>query len=411
MPQASSQRLLAINNYFYRRGGAETVFFEHMEMFSQIGWDVVPFAMDHEKNLSSPWSRYFVSEIEYGKQTSGLRKVAQAASIIYSVEAQRNLERLIAQARPSIAHAHNVYHHLSPAIFSTLKAAGIPVVMTAHDLKLACPSYKMLRAGRVCEDCRGGRIYNVLRHRCVKDSVSLSGLVLVETMVHRALGLYRDKLDRIVVPSRFYLDKLVEWGWPRDKMVYIPNYVDAENFRQGWDEGDYIVFAGRLAPEKGLRTLIAAAARANQRLVLAGTGPEEASLRQLAAETGADATFVGHLSGSELHELIGQSRALVLPSEWYENAPLSILEAYALGRPVIGAAIGGIPEMIRDGETGLLAAPGDVDDLARKLTTLAAFSVARRKQMGDAARAWVAKEFSSVAYRDRMLALYQALSR
>lgn len=408
-PPSPEKRLLAINNYFYRRGGAEAVFFDHMAMFSEIGWDVVPFAMQHESNAPSPWSGYFVSEIEYGRRTSPLRKVAQAASIIYSVEAQRNIARLIEQARPSIAHAHNVYHHISPAIFSTLKAAGIPVVMTAHDLKLACPSYKMLRAGKVCEDCRGGRIYNVLRHRCVKDSIPLSGLVLVETMLHRALGLYREKLDRVVVPSRFYLDKLAEWGWPREKLAYIPNFVDAEKYRSEWDEGDHVVFAGRLAPEKGLATLIRAAALAKQRLILAGTGPEEAMLRQLAHSVGADATFVGHLSGEELHRLIGQSRALVLPSEWYENAPISILEAYALGRPVIGAAIGGIPEVIQEGRTGMLAAPGDVDALAQALSKLAALPRSRRAEMGRAGREWVGRDFSVSAYRDRTLALYGEL--
>lgn len=405
----AGRRLLAINNYFYRRGGAEAVFFDHMAMFSQIGWDVVPFAMQHERNEATPWSRYFVSEIEYGRQTSPLRKIVQAASIIYSVEAQRNITRLIEQARPSVAHAHNVYHHLSPAIFSTLKSAGIPVVMTAHDLKLGCPSYKMLRAGKICEDCRGGHIYNVLRHRCVKDSLPLSGLVLIETMVHRALGLYREKLDRLVVPSRFYLEKLVEWGWPREKMVYIPNFVDVESYQSKWEESDYVVFAGRLAPEKGLATLIRAVALSKQRLILAGTGPEEEALRQLAARTGADATFVGHLSGRDLHRLIGQSRALVLPSEWYENAPISILEAYALGRPVVGAAIGGIPEMIRDGETGMLVTSGDAQDLARKLTSLAALSVADRKKMGHAGRRWIAREFSAEAYRDRTLELYVTL--
>ncbi|MGO4675380.1 glycosyltransferase family 4 protein [Bosea sp. 2YAB26] len=408
-PQPAGKRLLAINNYFYRRGGAEAVFFDHMTMFERIGWDVVPFAMQHEDNEPSPWSDYFVSEIEYGRQTSPLRKVVQAASIIYSVEAQRNIARLIEQARPSVAHAHNVYHHLSPAIFSTLKSAGIPVVMTAHDLKLACPSYKMLRDGKICEDCRGGHIYNVLRHRCIKGSVPYSTLVLAETLVHRSLGLYRDKLDRIVVPSRFYLEKLVEWGWPREQLEYIPNFVDVERYSSDWEEGDYFVFAGRLAPEKGLATLIKAVALSKQRLIVAGTGPDEAALRQCADETGADVSFVGHLSGQDLHRLIGQSRALVLPSEWYENAPISILEAYALGRPVLGAAIGGIPEMIREKETGMLVTSGDAQDLAQKLGDLAALPAAERARMGAAGRKWIAADFSAAAFRDRTLNLYAAL--
>ncbi|MCA1405852.1 glycosyltransferase family 4 protein [Ensifer sp. IC3342] len=405
----AGKKLLAINNYFYRRGGAETVFFDHMTMFGEIGWDVVPFAMQHDRNEASPWSDYFVSEIEYGRQTGLLRKVSQAASVIYSLEAQRNISRLIERVRPSVAHAHNVYHHLSPAIFSTLKSAGIPVVMTVHDLKLACPSYKMLRGGKVCEDCSGGRIYNVLRHRCVKDSLSLSAVVLAETMLHRLLGLYSKRVDRLVVPSRFYLEKLVEWNWPREKMVHIPNFVDVEEYRDDWQEGDCFVFAGRLAPEKGLSTLIRAIALSKQRLIIAGTGPEEAALRKLAAELDADVNFAGYLSGEDLHRLIGQSLALVLPSEWYENAPVSILETYALGRPVIGAAIGGIPEMVREGETGLLAASGNVEDLASALSAMAALTPAVRVQMGAAGRAWIASEFSAAAYRVRTLELYATL--
>ncbi|MCX7339293.1 MAG: glycosyltransferase [Hyphomicrobiales bacterium] len=405
----SRHSLLAINNYFYRRGGAEAVFFDHMAMFAAIGWDVIPFAMQHELNEASPWSAFFASEIEYGRRTSPLQKLQQAASVIYSFEAQRKLAQLIDRARPTIAHAHNVYHHLSPAIFSTLKKAGIPVVMTVHDLKLACPAYKMLRAGAICEDCRGGHIYNVLRHRCIKDSVPLSALVLAETALHRTLGLYRQTLARLVVPSRFYQEKLAEWGWPAETMIHIPNFVDVERYRAAWDESDYFVFAGRLGPEKGLATLIKAAALARQRLIIAGTGPEEAALRQLAADTGADVQFAGYLSGEALHGVIGQSRALVLPSEWYENAPISMLEAYALGRPVIGAAIGGIPEMIRAGETGQMARSGSVDDLAATLSLMAAQTTARRAAMGAAGRAWIAQDYSAAAYRDRMLALYALL--
>lgn len=406
----ATRRLLNINNYFYRRGGAEAVFFDHTALFEEIGWDVVPFAMQHEENLASPWSDYFVSEIEYGR-TIGLRdKIDQAAKVIYSFEAQRNLNRLIEKARPDIAHAHNIYHHISPAIFSTLKEAGIPVVMTAHDLKLACPSYKMLREGRICEDCRGGRIHNVVVNRCVKGSLPLSAVVFAETLLHRTLGLYRNKVDRIVVPSRFYRDKLIEWGWSAEKLVHIPNFVDAGRFSADWTEGDYFVFAGRLAPEKGIATLIRAAGKAKQKLVIAGTGPEEEELRKLAQSTGAEVTFAGYLSGEKLFRLIGESKGLVLPSEWYENAPISILEAYALGRPVIGAAIGGIPEMIREAETGLTATVGSVDDLARALADLASLPATERAVMGRAGRAWITNEFSRTAYRQRMLDLYRNLT-
>jgi glycosyltransferase involved in cell wall biosynthesis len=404
-----TRRLLNINNYFYRRGGAEAVFFEHTALFEEAGWDVIPFAMQHEQNLPSPWSDYFVSEIEYGRDIGIRDKVVQAAKVIYSFEAQKELERLIDKVRPSIAHAHNIYHHLSPAIFQTLKKAGIPTVMTAHDLKLACPAYKMLRDGKVCEKCKGGHIYNVMVHRCIKGSLPLSGVVFAETLLHQTLGTYRNKVDRIVVPSRFYREKLVEWGWPREKLVHIPNFVDVASFSTDWTEGDYFVFAGRLAPEKGVDTLIRAAAASSQKLIIAGTGPEEARLKKLADDLKADATFTGHLSGENLFRLIGQSRALVLPSEWYENAPISVLEAYALGRPVIGSGIGGIPELIRPGETGAIAAPASAEDLAGALSRMSERSEAERAAMGRTGRQWVTENFSRTDYRDRMMALYGEL--
>lgn len=404
-----TRRLLNINNYFYRRGGAEAVFFDHTALFEEAGWDVIPFAMQHEQNLPSPWSDHFVSEIEYGRDIGLRDKVVQAAKVIYSFEAQRELERLIDKARPSIAHAHNIYHHLSPAVFQTLKKAGIPTVMTAHDLKLACPAYKMLRDGKVCEECKGGRIHNVMVHRCIKGSLPLSGVVFAETLLHKTLGTYRNKVDRFVVPSRFYREKLVEWGWPREKLVHIPNFVDVASFSTDWVEGDYFVFAGRLAPEKGVDTLIRAAATSGQKLIIAGTGPEEVRLKKLADDLKADATFTGHLSGGNLFRLIGQSRALVLPSEWYENAPISVLEAYALGRPVIGSDIGGIPELIRPGETGETATPASPDSLAEALVRMGERSAAQRTVMGKAGRQWVAENFSSSLYRERMTALYTEL--
>ncbi|WP_377845553.1 glycosyltransferase family 4 protein [Bosea sp. UC22_33] len=403
------RRLLAINNYFYRRGGAESVFLDHIDLFTAAGWDVVPFAMQHPANLPSPWSGHFVSEIEYGGADGSFTKARQAAKIIFSLEARRKIRALIGQARPNVAHAHNVYHHISPSIFSALKAEGVPLVMTAHDLKIACPAYKMLSHGSVCERCHGGRIHNVLLHRCVKDSAMVSGLVLMETLVHRSLGLYRDTLDRLIAPSRFYRDKLIAWGWDAGRIAHIPNCIDISGFAPATDEGAYFVYAGRLAPEKGLATLLRAAALARQKLVLAGTGPEESRLRRLAGDFGADVSFAGHLGKPELQRLIGEALALVLPSEWYENAPVSILEAYAIGRPVIGADIGGIPELVADGETGLLVEAGNAAGLAEALVALAALPPTARAAMGAAGRAWVGREFSPDQYRERTLNLYEAI--
>lgn len=404
-------RLLSVNNYHYRRGGAEVVYLEQNRLFEEIGWDVVPFAMRHPRNLPSPHEHHFIEEIEYGARYGPLRSLRNVANVVYSLEARRKLRALLALGRPDIAHVHNIYHHLSPSILPMLKQAGVPVVMSVHDLKLACPAYTMLNKGSVCERCRDGRIHNVVVNRCIKGSLSLSGLVMIETAVHRLLGLYRRNVDLFVVPSRFYIEKLVAWGWPRERFVHVPNFVDLSQFRPGTIETGGFLYVGRLSPEKGLETLIRAAALAGQRVNLVGTGPMENRLRALAAETGADIRFLGFRTGAALHDAIRRCRALVLPSTWYENAPISVIEAYALGRPVIGTRIGGLPEMIREGQTGTIVPAGDCEALAAALVRFARMPDDSLRAMGQAGRNWVETTFSQEAYRERLLDLYATLRR
>lgn len=398
--------LLSINNYYYRRGGAEVVFLEQNRMFEERGWRVAPFAMRHPKNLPSPWAQYFIDEIEFGEDYSAWEKLLKVPKVIYSLEARRKLSALLNVVRPNIAHAHNVYHHISPSIFGVLKRRNIPTVLTLHDLKLACPAYKMLAHDGICERCKDGALSHVVRNRCVKNSLALSGMIWLEASVQRMLGCYADNVDRFITPSRFYLEKLVEWGWERARFAHIPNFVDVDAHRPDYTIGQAFLYFGRLAPEKGLATLVKAAALAQAPLWIAGAGPEEAALKQLAVQTGANVKFHGYKAGAELHALIHAARAVVLPSEWYENAPMSVLESYALGRPVIGAAIGGIPELIREDETGISFKGGHVDALAAALRRIADMPDAQLAQMGRSGRAWVESEFTVERYLERLLALY-----
>ncbi len=329
-------KILSINNYHYRRGGSDVVYLAHAALMEDLGWENGFFSMKHPKNLETPWSRFFVDEIEFGHAYSLPAKAAMATKVVYSFEARRKLRRLLAEFPADVAHLHCVYHHLSPAIIPVLAGAGIPVVMTAHDLKLACPAYKMFNKTGICERCKGGNFLNVVRHRCIRDSLAASAIVAVETGVHRLLKTYR-KLSKVVVPSRFFLQKFVEWGWPADAFVYIPNFVDAERFAPNFEPGKYFVYCGRLSPEKGVATLLRAAKAAGAALKVVGTGPMEAELKSLQQELCGDVEFLGYRSGGELHGLIRGARAVVLPSEWYENAPMNVLESFALGKPVIGA--------------------------------------------------------------------------
>ena len=406
----STNCLLAINNYYYRRGGAEVLFLEHNRMFENIGWQVVPFAMRHPKNLASPWTAYFPDEIEFDASYSLGGKLLRASRVIYSRQTRRNMRRVLDVVAPQIAHVHNIYHHLSPSFLPLLKQRGIPVVMTLHDLKLACPAYTMMSAGKPCERCRGGKLYNVAIHRCIKGSPALSSLVMVESYLHRLSRVYESNVDRFIVPSRFLLEKLMDWGFNRERFVHIPNFVDVERFTSGSDPGRRFVYCGRLDALKGVETLVRAACAARVPLTLIGTGPLEAKLRALSAEYEGDVVFTGHLANQALNAAMQQARAVVVPSECYENAPLALLEAYAVGRPVVGSRIGGIPELVREDETGILYPTGDVDALAAALTRFAALPDARIDDMGAAGRAWVERDFNPAVYRERQLDLYGALS-
>lgn len=404
-------KLLSINTYNYRRGGSDVVFFEHDAMFREQGWETAVMTMHHQKNEASPWSEYFVDELEFGHSYGLAQKVGMASKVIYSFEARRKLEKLLQQFRPDVVHVHCIYHHISPSVLSLLKDYKIPVVMTAHDLKLCCPAYKMLNRFGICEECKGGNLLNVFRNRCVRDSAAVSGLVMVESMVHRILGLYRNNLDKIVVPSQFFRDKHIEWGWDKSRLVHVPNFVRVKGIKPNYVAGEYFLYFGRLAPEKGLGTLIRAAGEAGMKLLIAGTGPEESALKELAIAVGGNVTFLGFVTGDALWKLVSEARAVVLPSEWYENAPMSVLEAYARGTPVIGARIGGIPEMVKEGETGWLFESGSVEELQsllkkvnnRELDGLIA-------EMGEFARGFVEKQFSDEHYLDSMLKVYGSLS-
>lgn len=402
-------RLLNVNTYHYRRGGSDVVYLEHGAMLQSMGFDCGWFAMQHPKNEPTPWSEHFIDEIEFGHDYTLAKKLVMAAKVVWSWEARDKLARLLDRFPADIAHLHCIYHHHSPAILPLLSERGVPAVMTAHDLKIACPNYKMRNAGGPCERCKDGSVLNVLRHRCVQDSFAASAVVAVESGLHRALATWQRHLAAVVCPSRFFVDKFVEWGWPRERFVHVPNWVDADRFEPGFEPGGYALYFGRLILDKGLATVVRAAHAARLPLKLAGTGPDEAALRALVAELGAEVEFVGYRSGSELHDVVRGARCVALASELFENAPMMLLEAMALGKPVVGARIGGIPEVVIEGHTGWLFTSGRVDELAERLASVKALPDAQLADMGRAAREHVEQVFSRQRYLDAMLALYARL--
>jgi len=399
-------RILNVNSYHYHRGGADNVYFQHAALMEGLGWQNAFFAMHHPMNVATDWSRFFVDEIQFGQSYSLGQKVVKATKVIWSFEAQRQLRRLLADFQPDVAHLHNIYHHLSPSILPVLRKAGVPTVLTAHDMKIACPSNKMYNALGVCERCKGGRLHNVVRYRCVQGSTAASAIVAAEGVVTRLLGSYRDDVDRIVVPSRFFLDKFVEWGWPRDRFTYVPNWLDVGHIQCDPTPGDYFMYLGRLSPEKGVPTVVRAARQAGVRLAVVGDGPMMDTLKAMLGDDPGGVELLGYRRGEELARLLRGARAVVAPSECYENAPLSVLESLAAGKPLIGSRLGGIPELVDEGRTGWLFPAGDVDALAALLRQVSETPDATLAAMGREGRARVERDFDRQGYIDAMLGLY-----
>ncbi len=377
------------------------------ELLEASGWTIVPFAMEYDKNFETEYDDYFVEEIDFASDYKPVEKARKVVKSVYSLEARREIGRLIDAVKPDVVHAHNVYHHLTPAIFGAIQKKGVPSIMTVHDLKIGCPSKLMLASDGVCERCKGGKTWNAVQQRCLKGSLPLSAVAALETTLHRTIGSYRKNVDRFVLPSHFHMNKLIEWGLPGEKARYLPNAVDVSQMVPDYTPGERFVFVGRLSEEKGLITFVKAVAASGVAATIVGTGPQEDELRAVVEQTGADVEFAGYQTGDTLFDIVRAAKALVLPSECYENAPVVILEAYGLGTAVIGSELGGIPELIVPGKTGLLATAGNVDSFAEQLSAMQAMSTADLSEMGQAGRAFVEERFTREQYLEGLLDIYR----
>jgi glycosyltransferase involved in cell wall biosynthesis len=401
-----------IDKYFFIKGGAERYYFELMDILERKGHSVIPFSMKHPSNRETPWSGFFVDTIDFNpgspllKWLTGLRSLGR---IFYSAQAKRRLIRLIRKTRPDIAHLHMIDHQISPSILPVLKKAGIPVVQTVHTFKLVCPSYRLYHMGRqeVCEKCLKGTPWRALAERCHKNSFFATLLVVLETMFHKAFRFYERGVDLFLVPSRFMGMKLIEGGIRREKVRHLFYTIDIGRYEPSYTSEAYFIYYGRLSEEKGLLTLLEAVRTGvGLPLHIAGDGPQRPVLEKTVRERKINAVrFLGALEGAALRRAVARARFVVVPSEWYENSPLVIYESMALGKPVIGADMGGIPELIEPGVDGLLYPAGDAEALRSRIRLLAEHPELPPK-MGRAARKKAERLFDPSVHYDRLMELY-----
>jgi len=403
-------KILSVNKFNYVRGGAERYFFELNKLHKQAGHEVVSFAMKHPQNLPSPYDQYFVSYINFWDNPDWRDRIRAPGRVLYSVEAKRRICKLIADTKPDVAHIHLIYHQISPAILPVIKEHGIPIVQTLHDYKPICPTYSLVSNGNTCERCRRWRFYHAVFQRCNRGSLFASLLNSVEMYLHYALGWY-DLPDVYITPSDFMRRKMIEFGIPSDKLVHIPNFVNTDECAYSGVSDNYFVYVGRLIPVKGVRTLLQAMERVrpgSAKLLIIGSGPQRQELEALRARLNLEnVEFLGYQSGEKLKTLMGNAMFSVLPSEWYENCPISVLESMAMGKPVVGARIGGIPELIDHGTDGLLFESGNAADLADNIE----FLVKNRQHCRDMGRAARDKMVRQYGHRQHYRAVLDVLRR
>lgn len=404
-------KILMINSFNYLRGGAERCFLDLIDLLRAHGHEVIPFAMDHPNNLPSDYDDYFVSHVDFPTELAkpGLGPKLQVLErVMYSREARRKIEQLIADTRPDLAHIHGFIHEMSTSILPALRQAGVPVIQTLHDYKIACPNTTFVANETVCESCKGHRYYNIALKRCKRGSLMASALAGAEMYFHEIFRLYQPNIDLFISPSDFLRLKMAEHV-VRKPIVTVPNFINPDNFRPGYEKDNHIVFAGRLVRVKGILTLLEAMrhVRTDATLYIAGTGDLEAGARATAADHGlGNVKFLGHLGTDELTDLVRRAVFTVVPSEWYENYSMAVIESLACATPVIGATIGGIPEQVRHGHNGLLFPSGDARALADAMQTLLD-DRALALQMGRNGRQQVETINGPAAHYEQTYALYR----
>lgn len=376
-------KIVMVNKFHYIKGGSETYYFALKKMLEAEGHQVIDFSMMDEKNFASPYSHYFVDHVDYNGSNGMKTKLRIAVNVIYSFEAKNKFEALVKAEKPDLVHLHIFQHQISPSILDIVKKYNIPAVYTAHDLKMVCLNYKMMHHGHICEDCKDGSYLHCAKNRCVKESFSKSCINVAEGYLHRWRKSY-DAIDAIITPSAFYKKKFEEFEVKSERLYHIPNFLDREdpdtNVRE--DAKQYVLYFGRISEEKGVLTLVRAVRKLETPLYIVGTGPLKDSIEKYVKKNKiSNVQLLGFKSGQELVDLVANAKAVILPSEWYENGPYSAIEALQVKRPIIGADIGGIPELISD--NGYLFESGNSVQLRKAIRKLCQLSEEEYRELEE----------------------------
>lgn len=378
---AGGLRVLVAHNAYQQRGGEDSVVDAESALLASRGHEV---------------HRY----TRHNDELKELSALSAAAQMLWSKRTVMEAQKLFDEYRPSVLHVHNTFPLMSPALYWAAAKSGVPVVQTLHNFRLHCPQAMYLRNGAICEDCLGKVPWRGAVRGCYRGSKAQSTALTGMLLTHRILGTWETKVTRYIALNEFCRDKFVAGGLPADRIVIKPNFVDfpapESESRSGF------LFVGRLSVEKGVKVLVDASQRVAEIVVkVAGTGPESGLL-----DLNPAIQRLGHLAGDQVRKEMAGSLALVLPSIWYENFPMTLVEAMGCGLPIIASRIGALASLVEDGVTGLLFAPGDAADLAEKMRWANANPEAMAA-MGRAARQRYEENYTAARNYEQLVAVYK----
>jgi glycosyltransferase involved in cell wall biosynthesis len=341
------ERILMVHNYYQERGGEDLSFEAERRALEHAGVEVHTYVD----------SNYRVDTM------GGLRT---AIKCTWSREAHRDVKQIIRETRPQLMHVQNSFPLISPSVCYAAQAEGVPVVQSIRNYRLLCPNALFYRDDHVCEDCMGKRFaWPGILHACYRGSRAGTAAIAAMQSIHGALGSWRSKVDHFISLSEFGRSKLIEGGLPAERITVKPNFVYPDPGPSD-AEREFILFVGRVSDEKGIETMVRAWESIHHEipLMIAGRGPASEIVREAASRL-EGVTWLGGQTIDRIYDLMGRSRALLFPSEWYETFGRVVIEAYSRSTPVIASNLGAISELVEQGETGYLFQPGCPDSLAQ----------------------------------------------
>ena len=348
-------KILFCHNHYRQRSGEDIAFDLARDLLIEGGHEVVAFTR-HCNTIQGH---------------SSLGMLSLAAQTPYSPRTRREVYNVARRERPDVALVQNVFPLLSPSIFYGLAEAGVPAIQMVFNYRMVCANGQLYANGRICERCLSGISFHGVLQRCYRQSYTFSALYSFSLAMHKLLHTWHKHVRFFVVPDTFLGNKLIEAGFPADRMRKVTNPFRVDDYAVNYRKGDYALFVGRLIRPKGVQTLLDACLQLHAcRVVIVGAGVEWESMRQHPAVLQGKAELLGEVYGEELKKLIAHSSFVIVPSEWYDNLPMIVCQAFASGKPVIASRINGIPEFVKHEQNGLTFPPGDAAALATEINRL-----------------------------------------